>query len=83
MNLRARVSKLEASGDNRASITIWSDGKSPEQISAEIAARIGTPTTTQRVLLIGWKQTPEVLLALPEGSVAIATGVPRAIPAAC
>ena len=82
MNLRARVSKLEASGDNRAPITIWSDGKTPEQISAEIAERRGA-NKTRRVVLVGWKQTPEVLAVLPEGSVAIATGVPRAIPAAC
>ena len=71
------------SGDNSALITIWSDGKTPEQISAEIAARTGTATTKQRVLLIGWKQTPEVLAVLPKGSVSIATGVPRAIPTAC
>ncbi len=82
MNLRARVSKLEASGDNSATITIFSDGKTPEQIKAEIAARTGT-ATTKRVLLIGWKQTPEVLAVLPKGSVAIATGVPRAIPNSC
>jgi len=82
MNLSARVRKLEASGDNSALITIWSDGKTPEQIKAEIAARTGT-ATTKRVLLIGWKQTPKVLAVLPEGSIAIATGVPRAIPTAC
>jgi len=83
MNLRARVRKLEASDDNSATITIFSDGKTPEQIKAEIVVRTGTATTKQRVLLIGWKQTPEVLAVLPEGSVAIATGVPRAIPTAC
>jgi len=82
MNLEARVSKLEAAADTRAPITIWSDGKTPEQISAEIAARTGT-ATTKRVLLIGWKQAPEVLAVLPKGSIAIATGVPRAIPTAC
>ena len=80
MNLRARVRKLEASGDNSATITIFSDGKTPEQIKAEIAARTAT---TKRVLLIGWKQTPEVEAVLPKGSVSIATGVPRAIPTAC
>ena len=53
MNLSARVSKLEASSDNSATITIFSDGKTPEQISAEIAARTGTATTKPRVLLIG------------------------------
>ncbi len=78
MNLQARVSKLEASGDNSATITIWSDGKTPEQMSAEIAERTGTATNKRRVLLIGWKQTPEVLAVLPKGSVSIATGVPRA-----
>jgi hypothetical protein len=82
MNLRSRVGKLEASGDNSATITIISDGKTPEQIQADIVARTGT-ATTKRVLLIGWKQTPEVLAVLPKGSVAFATGVPRAIPAAC
>ena len=82
MKIRARVRKLEASGDNSAPITIWSDGKTPEQINAEITARTGT-ATRQRVLLIGWKQTPEVLAVLPKGSVSIATGVPRAIPTAC
>jgi hypothetical protein len=82
MNLRARVSKLEASGDNSATITIFSDGKTPEQISAEIAERRGA-NKTRRVVLVGWKQTPEVLAVLPKGSVSIATGVPRAIPTAC
>ena len=82
MNLSARVSKLEASSDNSATITIFSDGKTPEQIGAEIVARTGT-ATTKRVLLIGWKQAPEVLAVLPKGSIAIATGVPRAIPTAC
>ena len=83
MNLSARVSKLEATSDNSATITIFSDGKTPEQINTEIAARIGTATTKQRVLLIGWKQTPEVLAVLPKGSVSIATGVPRATPTGC
>ena len=83
MNLQARVSKLEASGDNRGTITIWSDGKTPEQISAEIAAHTGTATTKPRVLLIGWKQPPEVVAVLPKGSVSIATGVPRTTPTRC
>ena len=82
MNLRARVRKLEASSDNSAPITIFSDGKTPEQIVAEIAEHRGA-NKTRRVLLVGWKQTPEVLLALPEGSFAIATGVPRTTPTAC
>ena len=43
----------------------------------------GTATPKQRVLLIGWKQTPEVQAVLPKGSVSIATGVPRTTPTAC
>ena len=82
MNLRSRVSKLEASGDNSAPITIWSDGMTPDQIVAEIAERRGE-NKTRRVVLVGWKQTPEVLAVLPKGSTAIATGVPRTTPTAC
>jgi len=79
MNLDARVSKLEAATDTRAPITLWSDGKTPEQLSAEIAERRGA-NKTRRVVLVGWKK-PEGFL--PAGCTSIATGVPRTTPTSC
>ena len=77
MNLSARVSKLESTASDSAPFVIWADDKTPEQLKAEIAQRMGSGPR-RRVLLIGWKQLPpEQRAALPKGSVSIATGVPR------
>ena len=53
MNLNARISKLEANTTEGATVTIWADGKTEEQLSAEIAERTeGDPS--RRVILVGW-----------------------------
>ena len=83
MNLSSRVSKLESSASDTAPLVIWADHMTPKQVAAEIAQRIGSDPR-RRVLLVGWKQLPpEQLAALPQGSVSIATGVPRSAGFGC
>lgn len=82
MNLAARVQKLEASRGGGSPLTIWADGKTPQQISEEIERRT-EGDSRRRILLVGWETTPEQRAVLPGNSVSIATGVPRATPGNC
>ncbi len=76
MNLNARISKLEANTTEGATVTIWADGKTEEQLSAEIAERTeGDPS--RRVILVGWQKPDGVGANLPKSATFVSTGVPR------